>query len=78
MKNAIRWLPAFAGTFALGMYVGSPASAQATGKAQLFVAAAVLLVVLIATGLLCAMTRGKPQEQQSGGFGRLVRNRNGR
>lgn len=77
MKNAIRWLPAFAGTFALGMYVGSPVSAQATGKDQLYVAAVVLALVLLATGLLCAVTRGKPQEQNTG-FGRPARNRPGR
>lgn len=77
MKNAIRWLPAFAGTFALGVYVGSPASAQATGKDQLYVAVVVLVLVLLATGLLCAVTRGKTQEQNTG-FGRLARNRNGR
>ena len=77
MKNAIRWLPAFAGTFALGAYVGSPTSAQATGKDQLYVAVVVLVLVLLATGLLCAVTRGKTQEQNTG-FGRLARNRNGR
>ena len=69
MKNAIRWLPAFVGTFVLGVYVGSPTSGQATGKEQLYVGAVVLLLVLIATGFLCAVTRTKKQDQKSGGFG---------
>jgi hypothetical protein len=78
MKNAIRWLPAFAGTFVLGMYVGSPACAQATPTARGYVGGAVLGLVLLATALLCAMTRGKKQDQQSGGFGYATRTRTGR
>lgn len=73
MKNAIRWLPAFVGTFALGVYVGSPTSAQATGKEQLYVGAVVIGLVLVATLLLCAITRGKKQDNQSGGFGYATR-----
>lgn len=74
MKNGIRWLPAFAGTFLLGTYVGSTHCAQATAEARAYVGGAVVGLVLVATLLLCIATRGKPQAQQSGGFGRAARN----
>jgi hypothetical protein len=78
MRNAIRWLPAFVGTFALGTYVGSPTCAAATTTARAYVGGAVVGLVLVATLLLCIATRGKKDNQQSGGFGYAARTRTGR
>ena len=77
MKNGIRWFPAFAGTFLLGFYVGSPVFAQATQTAQLCVGGAIVIAVVIATAFLCAITRSKNKDQHPGGFGYATRT-NGR
>ena len=68
MRSAIRWLPAFIGTFVLGLYVGSPAFWQATSTAQLCGAGAIVIAAMIATAFLCAITRGKKKNEKQGGF----------
>lgn len=77
MKSAIRWLPAFAGTFLIGFYVGSPGFTQDARTVKYSVAAGIVIATVLATGLLCAITRSKKQEQSSG-FGYAARTRTGR
>lgn len=75
MKTAIRWFPAFVGTFLTGFYVGSPAFEQATHTAKWCVLAAIVIATLIITAFLCAITRSSKTngKQQSGGFGYATR-----
>jgi hypothetical protein len=76
MKSAIRWLPAFAGTFLIGYYVGSPGFTQDARAAKYSVAVGIVVAVVIVTGLLCAITRSKNNQQQSAGFARARTGRN--
>ncbi len=68
MRSAIRWLPAFIGTFVLGLFVGSPAFGQATHAGKWSAAAIIVVATMIATAILCAITRGKKKNEKQGGF----------
>ena len=69
MKSVIRSFPMSVGTFLIGYYVGSPGFTQDAPTVKYTVAAGLIIAVVIATAILCAITRSTKQ-QQSGGFAR--------
>lgn len=76
MKGIFRSFPGFIAAFMLGAYFKDPSTAQATTTVKETTVGFIIGAAIIACLFLCAITRGKKQDQQSGGFARARTGRN--